>query len=345
MTFLSPSSFPLSSPVSVAVIGAGSWGTALAALLAAKGGGVTLWCLERAVADEINRNRHNPLYLSDISLPDGLRAETDLSHVVATHAILVMVVPTPFIRQVLQSISTVVRDDTRFVYASKGVEVETLALVSDIHTDVLGQAWADRACFLSGPSFAREVLQQQPTAVAIAGTHPDVVQEIQTLFHTPVFRTYRSDDVVGVELGGALKNIIALAAGMSDGLGFGHNARAALITRGLAEMTRLGLRMGAKAETFAGLSGLGDLLLTATSTLSRNHTVGSRIGRGETLEQIQSSMHEVAEGVKTTLSVHRLAHNMGVDMPITQAVHDILYRDRDPRAMVKALMERSLKAE
>lgn len=337
---------PSPTPVTnVAVIGSGSWGTALAAVLGAKLPRVTLWCLEPDVAEEINRNRRNPLYVSEFLLPETLKAETDLSKVAAENRILVMVVPTQFTRQILHKMADIITPDTLFVFASKGVEVKTLTLISDIYAEILGKDRMDRACFLSGPSFAREVLHGQPTAVAIAGHHPATVQHIQTLFHTPFFRTYRSDDVIGVELGGALKNVIALAAGISDGLGFGNNARAALITRGLAEIIRLGVHMGAMAETFSGLSGLGDLLLTATSTMSRNHTVGFRLGSGETLEEIQKNTREVAEGVKTTLSVWHLAQKKGVDMPITQAVHAILYENRDPRSVVKELMERDLTSE
>lgn len=328
----------------VAVIGAGSWGTALAALLASKGP-VTLWCLEPEVAEGIQRDRRNPLYVSDFLLPASLRTETDLRQVAATHSTLIMVVPTQFTRRILSSMVEVVTPETRFVFASKGVEVETLTLISEIHAEIFGPAWSRRACFLSGPSFAREVLQGLPTAVAIAGEDAEMVHHMQVLFHTPFFRTYGSADVVGVELGGALKNVIALAAGISDGLGFGNGARAALLTRGLVEIVRLGLRMGAMAETFSGLSGMGDLLLTATSTLSRNYTVGWRLGQGESLEQIQQGTREVAEGVKTALGVRHLAEKKGVEMPISNAVYDILYQNRDPRTVVKALMERDLKSE
>ncbi len=338
---------PLSSvlPTDVAVIGAGSWGTALAALLATKLPRITLWCLEAEVAEGINRDHRNPLYVSEFLLPENLRAETDLLRVASTHRVLILVVPTPFTRRVLQTMVGVVAPETLFVFASKGVEVETLTLISDIHAELFGPDGLQRACFLSGPSFAREVLQGLPTAVAIAGHNADVVHRMQQLFHTPSFRTYGSADVIGVELGGALKNVIALASGISDGLGFGNGARAALLTRGLAEMVRLGVGMGAQAETFSGLSGMGDLLLTATSTLSRNYTVGWRLGKGETLEAIQSGTREVAEGVKTTLGVRRLAEKKGIEMPIATAVHDILYANRDPRSAVKALMERDLKWE
>ncbi|MBF0161912.1 MAG: NAD(P)-dependent glycerol-3-phosphate dehydrogenase [Magnetococcales bacterium] len=332
-------------PAEVAVIGAGSWGTALAALLAAKLPRVTLWCLEAEVAEGINRSQRNPLYVSEFSLPANLRAETDLHHVVANHRILVLVVPTPFVRRILASLVTVAHPDTLFVFASKGVEIETLTLISEIFAELFGAAGMQRACFLSGPSFAREVLQGLPTAVVIAGQNGSVVQQMQRLFQAPHFRTYGSEDVIGVELGGALKNVIALAAGVSDGLGFGNSARAALLTRGLAEMVRLGVCMGAQAETFSGLSGMGDLLLTATSPLSRNYTVGWRLGQGESLESIQQGAREVAEGVKTTVSVRRLAVQKGVEMPIATAVYEILYENRSPHAVVKALMERELKAE
>lgn len=334
-----------SSPTEISVIGAGSWGTTLAVVLASKLPKVTLWCLETEVAEGINHTHHNPLYVSEFTLPDNLQADTDLLAVAARSRVLVMVVPTQFTRRILQRLTEVVSAETRFVFASKGVEVETLTLISDIYADVFGQDRLEYACFLSGPSFAREVLMQQPTAVAIAGNNLTVVQEIQTLFCTPYFRTYGSTDVIGIELGGALKNVIALAAGISDGLGFGNNARAALITRGLAEMIRLGVRLGAMAETFSGLSGLGDLLLTATSTMSRNHTVGFRLGSGEQWAEIQKGSREVAEGVQTTLSVWHLAKKMAVDMPITQAVYEILYENRSPQSVVKALMERDLTSE
>ncbi|MEO5362512.1 MAG: NAD(P)-dependent glycerol-3-phosphate dehydrogenase [Magnetococcus sp. DMHC-8] len=336
---------PSSSAADVAVIGAGSWGTALAALLASKLPRVTLWCLEPEVATGINRDRRNPLYVSEFVLPDTLQAETDLLQVARTHRVLVMVVPTQFTRRILHSLVEVVAPETQFVFASKGVEVDTLTLISDMHAELFGADGLRRACFLSGPSFAREVLQHLPTAVVIAGQDAEVVRRVQVLFHTPFFRTYGSMDVIGVELGGALKNVVALAAGISDGLGFGNGARAALLTRGLVEIVRLGVAMGAQAETFAGLSGMGDLLLTATSTLSRNYTVGWRLGQGERLETIQSSTREVAEGVKTALSVRHLSAKKGIEMPIAGAVYEILYENRNPRSVVKELMERDLKPE
>ncbi|MEO5377421.1 MAG: NAD(P)-dependent glycerol-3-phosphate dehydrogenase [Magnetococcus sp. DMHC-6] len=331
--------------VRAAVIGAGSWGTALASVLAGKLDSVTLWCREAEVADAIQTRRRNPLFVSDIELPANINAVTDLAVTVASHDLLVMVVPTQFVRHVLKQIEPDFMPGTILVSACKGVEVESLTLISQIYAQVLGDEHSRKACYLSGPSFAREVLQRKPTAVSIAGSDPEALLWVQQLFSTPYFRTYRTDDVVGLELGGALKNVIALAAGISDGLEFGYSARAALITRGLAEMVRLGTRLGARSETFFGLSGMGDLLLTATSDLSRNRSVGRRLGAGESLEEIQKGSLEVAEGVRTTHSVFHLAKRLQVEMPITQAVYEILYGGREPRLVVLDLMERQLKTE
>jgi glycerol-3-phosphate dehydrogenase (NAD(P)+) len=330
---------------SVAVIGAGSWGTALATVLASKLSTVTIWCREEEVTLGINQEHCNPLYVSELSLPENIQASSDLMEVVANHQILVMVIPTQFTRQILESIKGVVTTETIFVSASKGVEVETLTLLSEVYAEVFGESGIQQSCYLSGPSFARDVIKQLPTAVAVAGVNSQLVEEIQHLFSTTYFRTYRLEDVIGLELGGALKNVIALAAGISDGLGFGNSARAALITRGLSEIMRLGTRLGASPETFSGLSGLGDLLLTASSEMSRNRTVGFRLGSGESLVEIQKGFREVAEGVKTTLSVYQLAEKLEVDMPISRAVYGILYENRTPRSVVTELMERNLKPE
>ncbi|MBF0138534.1 MAG: NAD(P)-dependent glycerol-3-phosphate dehydrogenase [Magnetococcales bacterium] len=330
---------------SVAVIGAGSWGTALATLLAGKLAQVTLWCHEAEVAAGIAQHQRNPLFLSDLSLPGNIAVATDLAVVAARHEVLVMVAPTQVTRGLLDRLRPHLRPDVILVCASKGIEESRLVLISELYAEILGASLAQRACFLSGPSFAREVMLGHPAAVVIAGKNSATVTTIQELFSTPRFRTYSTDDVIGVELGGALKNVVALAAGISDGLGFGHSARAAIITRGLAEIIRLGVRMGGRLETFSGLSGLGDLLMTATSELSRNRTVGFRLGQGEILAGIQAGMREVAEGVRTTRAVHQLAAHHGIDMPITAAVHDILYGQRSPRSVVEDLMNRQLKPE
>ncbi|MBF0610121.1 MAG: NAD(P)-dependent glycerol-3-phosphate dehydrogenase [Magnetococcales bacterium] len=327
----------------VTVVGAGSWGTALAHVLAEKLPQVTLWCREEEVAAGIREQRRNPLFLPDLPVSPHIIPETDLVQAVQGADLLVMVVPTQFTRTMVKDLAPHISPNTCFVSASKGVEIDSMTLLSHIYQEVLGDD--RRVCFLSGPSFAREVLEGRPTAVAIAGVDPQLVAAVQSLFHTRYFRTYASDDVVGVELGGALKNVIALAAGISDGLAYGFNARAALITRGLVEMIRLGVVLGARKETFAGLSGLGDLLLTATSDLSRNRSLGVRLGRGETLQQILGSSREVAEGVKTVVAVQQLAAKHAIDMPITNGVYEILYNHRNPRTVVTQLMERTLKSE
>ncbi|MBF0433775.1 MAG: NAD(P)-dependent glycerol-3-phosphate dehydrogenase [Magnetococcales bacterium] len=328
----------------VSVIGAGSWGTALAALLAEKAKNITLWCYETQVAQGINQQRRNPLFVSEYALPANIRATTHMRDV-ADSQLIVVVVPTQFTRTVLQSLKPHVGDDCVAISASKGIEGATLTLISTIYQQVFGQDFLDRTCFLSGPSFARDVLAGLPTAVALAGYRPDLVQSLQHFCSNSFFRIYRTHDVVGLELGGALKNVIALAAGISDGLGFGHSARAALITRGLAEMIRLGECLGAEPGTFAGLSGLGDLLLTATSENSRNRKVGFYLGQGQSLEAIRIGSGEVAEGVRTAEAVYQLAGKHAIDMPISTAVYQILYEHRVPRSVVAALMERDLKRE
>ncbi|HIJ83844.1 MAG: Glycerol-3-phosphate dehydrogenase [NAD(P)+] [Magnetococcales bacterium] len=328
----------------VSVVGAGSWGTALASLLAEKSQTVTLWCREAEVARGINETRVNPLFVSEHALPSNIRATTRLQDV-ARNPLLVVVVPAQFTRPLLESLRPIVRSDCVFISASKGIDVETLQLISDLYRQVFGQAGLERTCFLSGPSFARDVLAGLPTAVALAGFRDELLQRLQHYCSNSFFRIYRTDDVVGLELGGALKNVIALGAGISDGLGFGHSARAALITRGLAEMIRLGGAMGALPSTFAGLSGLGDLLLTATSENSRNRSVGYRIGRGESLEKIHIGAGEVAEGVRTAQAVYHLARKHAIDMPIANAVYEILHENRPPRSVVSDLMQRDLKGE
>lgn len=328
----------------VSVIGAGSWGTALAALLAEKAKNITLWCYETQVAQGINNNRRNPLFVSEYPLPTNIQATTNLEDV-AESQLHVVVVPTQFTRTVLQRLKPHVNDHCFFISASKGIETATLTLISTIYEQVFGRNGLEQTCFLSGPSFARDVLAGLPTAVALAGYRPDLVQSLQYFCSNSFFRIYRTHDVIGLELGGALKNIIALAAGISDGLGFGHSARAALITRGLAEMIRLGERLGAEPATFAGLSGLGDLLLTATSENSRNRKVGFYLGQGQSLEAIRLGSGEVAEGVQTAEAVYQLANTHAIDMPIARAVYQILYEHRAPRSVVAALMERDLKKE
>ena len=329
----------------IAVIGAGSWGTALANLLAKKGLEVILWAYERELVERLQATWVNDLYLPEIKLDGRLQFTAELAAAVTGRQVVVLVSPSQVMRRVVEQLRPSLERDCLLVSAAKGIENDTLLLMSEVLEQVLGGAVASRCAYLSGPSFAREVAAELPTAVAIAADEGEVARSAQELFHTDYFRVYTNPDVVGTELGGALKNVIALAAGVSDGLGFGHNARAGLITRGLVEMARLGAAKGAKAETFAGLAGMGDLVLTCTGDLSRNRTVGMELGRGRKLGEILSGMRMVAEGVKTTLSAYQLAQQLGVAMPITEQMYRILYADKPPRQAVSELMLRQQRAE
>ena len=329
----------------VGVIGAGSWGTTLANLLAKKGLDVTLWVYEAELAARLPKTRINDLYLPDVLLDESLRFSNDLPATTAGRQALVLVPPSQVMRDVVKGIASALPADCLLVSASKGIENDTLMTMFEVLTEVFGPGVAGRCAFLSGPSFAKEVAAELPTAVAVASTSEETATRVQELFSTEYFRVYTNPDVVGLELCGALKNVIALAAGVSDGLGFGYNTRAALITRGLVEMARLGKAKGASAETFAGLAGMGDLVLTCTGDLSRNRTVGMELGRGRSLEEILGAMRMVAEGVKTTLSAFQLADKLGVDMPITRQMYEILYTGKDPRQAVTDLMMRELKPE
>jgi len=331
----------MKSPVSV--IGAGSWGTCLAHLLGSKGLDVRLWSFEEEVVRSIRRSRVNTAYLPGVKLPKTIQATTSLEEALAASPVILGVVPAQHIRSVFRKAGPFIQSGATLISASKGIETRTLLTSVQVYEQVLDNTV--RLAAISGPSFAKEVSRQVPTAVTLAvseGCDPGPLQE---LLNTPYFRVYTHPDLVGVELGGALKNVMAIAAGISDGLGLGHSARAALITRGLAEMIRLGTRMGARPETFAGLSGLGDLVLTCTGDLSRNRTVGFKLGSGMTLDEILSGMRMVAEGVQTTRSVHALARKMNVDMPIVNEVHAVLFRRKDPARAVRKLMTRSLKSE
>jgi glycerol-3-phosphate dehydrogenase (NAD(P)+) len=329
----------------IGVIGAGSWGTTLANILAKKGYDVTLWVYEKDLAARLQETRINDLYLEGITLSANLSYTSDLADAVQDRQVLVLVSPSQVMRHVLKQLKPYLLDDCLLVSAAKGIENDTLLTMSEVLSAVLGPEVEPRCAFLSGPSFAREVAAEQPTAVAVAAKDLDVAHRIQELFSTEYFRVYTNQDVVGVEIGGALKNVIALASGVGDGLGFNHNARAALITRGLVEIARLGEAMGAHEATFFGLAGMGDLLLTCTGDLSRNRSVGIELGRGRKLDEILNQMHMVAEGVKTTLSAHQLAIKLGVAMPITEQMYQVLYEDKDPKQAVADLMMRALTSE
>lgn len=329
----------------VAVVGAGAWGTALALLIAGKGEPVSLWMYERDLAEEASRDRENRVYLPGFPLPPAVTVTADLGEAVRDAAFVLSVVPSHTVRQVSTSFAPLLGKDAVIISASKGIELDSLKPLSEVLKDTLPPAFHGRLCFLSGPSFAREVAQGQPTAVALACSDQAVGRSAQQLLSTASFRVYTNTDITGVELGGSVKNVIAIAAGVLEGLGYGHNARAALITRGLAEMARLGAALGAQALTFAGLAGMGDLVLTCTGDLSRNRTLGVRLGRGETFSQIMHGVPTVAEGVKTARSTRDLARKHGVDMPVVEEVYRILYEDKDPRQALKDLMTRELKSE
>ncbi len=329
----------------VAVIGGGGWGTALANLLAEKSIPVSLWVFEEDLCAEMQQTRENSLYLPGVRLSPLLRPETSLEAVILDKRILVVAVPSHVHRGVASQMLEFLKGPITLVSATKGIENESLKTMSGVWDDVMSEKIHWEYAVLSGPSFAREVVKRVPTAVTVASATREVAEEIQTLFSTEHFRVYTSTDVIGVEMGGALKNIIALAAGIIDGLGLGHNTRAALITRGLAEMSRLGTSMGAQPLTFLGLAGVGDLVLTCTGDLSRNRTVGYQLGQGKKLAEILGEMQMVAEGVKTTRSVYHLAQKQGIEMPICEQMYRILYEDQPLEKALSELMQRELKHE
>jgi glycerol-3-phosphate dehydrogenase (NAD(P)+) len=328
----------------IAVIGGGSWGATLADLLAKKGQEARLWVREQAVMNEIRTNRENSWYLPGRKLSDNLVVSTDPATVADDVRHFLFAVPSQFIRSAYQRFLKYLPRNPVIICATKGIELDTLMTMSQVCEDALGPI-KPRFAMLSGPSFAYEVIREMPTAVTLACKDKKAGKEVQEALSTPYFRVYTATDVRGVELGGAIKNIIAIAAGVADGLGFGGNARAALITRGLHEMSRLGKAMGGDRQTFMGLSGMGDLVLTCTGDLSRNRQVGLRLAQGQTLLDILAEMKMVAEGVKTTEAVHDLRRKLGVEMPVTEQVYAILYQNKEPAQAVHDLMTRSLKDE
>jgi glycerol-3-phosphate dehydrogenase (NAD(P)+) len=330
--------------VSVTVVGAGAWGTALATVLAGKGHAVTLWSHEEDVAAAINAGEGNR-YLADAVIPENIRAETDLSAAVSGAEVVVSATPSQFVRGVMERAARELSPDALIVSASKGIELGSLERMDEVLTEVLPDSIMRRFCVLSGPSFAAEVAAGAPTAVVIASHDAEAAVAARDVFLTRSFRVYTNADVIGVELGGALKNVVALAAGMSVGLGYGHNILAALITRGLAEITRLGVAAGAEKATFYGLAGVGDLVLTCTGALSRNRMVGYRLGQGESLEAILSDMTAVAEGVRTAEAVRELAGRHGVEMPIMEQMYAIVHEGRSPSDALRTLMSREPKTE
>ena len=329
----------------IAVLGAGSWGTALAVSLARSGHAVRLWARRPEAAAEIARARRNAPYLPDAEIPDAVEVSADVAAVAGGAEVWVVAVPSQSVRAVVAPLAGLAGRETTVVSVAKGIETETLLTTSAVLRDVLPAVDPGRVGVLYGPSHAEEVALGRPTSVVAALPAPEHAARVQALFMTPTLRVYTNPDVVGVEVGGSVKNVMAVAAGMSDGLGLGDNAKAALVTRGLAEITRLGLALGADAHTFAGLAGLGDLVVTCFSRHSRNRAFGERVGRGETRAEALGHSTMVVEGVRTTESVRALARRHGVEMPITEAVHAILFAGLDPRDAVEALMTRDAAPE
>ncbi len=330
----------------IAVIGAGSWGTALAKVLSDKGHQVWLWGHNPAHMSGIESSRENNKYLPGFPLGQSLTATADLPAAVTGKTTIIMAVPSHVTRAVFKQIAPLLKDGAIIISATKGIENNSLFTMTQLLTEELHQANVQgHIGVLSGPSFAKEVAQRIPTAVTVAADTREVAEFVQNLFFTDRFRVYTSTDLIGLELGGALKNPIAIAAGICDGAGLGTNTRAALITRGLTEITRLGVKMGASPLTFSGLGGLGDLVLTCTGDLSRNRTVGVKLGQGMTLPAILAEMEMVAEGVKTTKSAWHLAQREGVDMPILEQMYQVLYEDKPCSEAIEALLNRDQKDE
>ena len=329
----------------IGVVGAGAWGTALSMLLADKGHDVTLWMYEKDLAGETTRTRENRVYLPGFTLPAGINVTSSMETAVAGKAVILSVVPSHTVRAVSKQFIPFLSGDAIIVSASKGIEIDTLMPLSEVFRDILPKQYHNRLCFLSGPSFAKEVAQKMPTAVALASYDPVIGKKAQEIFSNAYFRVYTNPDVIGVELAGSLKNVVAIAAGVLEGMGYGYNTAAALLTRGLAEIARLGVAMGGNLQTFSGLAGMGDLVLTCTGGLSRNRTLGVRLGKGEKLNDIMNNVKTVAEGVKTARAARDLARKYNVDMPVVDEVYQILYEDKDCKRAAKDLMNRELKAE
>lgn len=329
----------------IAVIGAGSWGTAVGSLLAKKDYDVRLWAMEKEVASGINENHKNPLYLSEIDLPDRLTADTDITKVIRNADIVVLVVVSHALRGVIKEAKESIDDDMILVSLIKGIETDTHMRMSEVVKDELGKDAESRLAVLSGPNHAEEVSREIPSATVIGSDNESVGKVLQDIFMTSYFRVYTNPDIIGVELAGATKNIVAIAAGMSDGLGFGDNSKASLMTRGLAEITRLGVSIGANPLTFSGLAGVGDLVVTCFSDLSRNRYVGEQVAKGRSLDEVTTRMNMVAEGVMTTKAVEQMRKKLGKTMPITEFVYKVLYMGKSAEECVNELMARTATEE
>jgi glycerol-3-phosphate dehydrogenase (NAD(P)+) len=329
----------------VSVLGAGGWGTTLAILLHNNGHNVTLWEYKRNYAKVLSKHRENKTYLPGIKIPKEIVITHSLEEACENQYMIVIAVPSQFIRSVLDKIKYIDYGDALFVSVSKGIENDSLLTVSQIIKDDLKDIDENKIGVLSGPSHAEEVVKKIPTAVVAASRSEVTARKIQIAFMTSYFRVYSSTDIIGVELGGALKNVIAIGAGIIDGAGFGDNTKAAIMTRGIAEISKMGISLGAKPETFAGLSGMGDLIVTCMSKHSRNRYVGEQIGKGKKLKDVLKSMEMVAEGVRTCKSVYELSKKYDIEAPIVEAVYNILYLEKDPFNVTYDLMTREMKSE
>ncbi|RLB92649.1 MAG: glycerol-3-phosphate dehydrogenase [Deltaproteobacteria bacterium] len=329
----------------VGVVGGGAWGTALAKLLADKGFFLDLWVFEPEVKEQIEKDRENKIFLPDVILPQNIIPFNDIEIVVRKKDLILVVVPSHCMRDIAAQMKNFISPETIIVTASKGIENKTHMIMTQILAEKIDFLSKENFAVLSGPSFAREVANKVPTVVAAASTSRAVSEYVQNIFSCPTFRVYINDDPIGTQIGGAMKNVVAIAAGICDGMKMGLNSRAALITRGLTEMNRMGTRLGADPLTLAGLAGVGDLLLTCTGELSRNYTLGRQIGEGKKPDDIISEMRMVAEGVKTTRSVYNLSKKLGVDLPICNEVYFVLFKGLSVKETVERLMNRSLKHE
>ncbi|CAG9465435.1 unnamed protein product [Pedinophyceae sp. YPF-701] len=335
---------PLTSEkATVGVLGGGAWGTALAIHAARAGHAVLQWARDGATVEAMNKDRENPVYLPGIRLPPNLKATTDMRAVFDFCEMILMVIPCQYAGEALQQAAEWIRPGHIIVSCSKGIVNTTLETLDEVFERILPPH--TQLAYLSGPSFAKEVALDKPTCVTIASKSPETAARVQLLLSTPIFRCYRTTDVAGVEMGGAMKNVLAIACGISDGLEYGANARAALITRGLLEIARMAAARGANPLTMSGLAGMGDLVLTCTGDLSRNRTLGMRIGKGEKLRDILASTKSVVEGVVTSASAHKLAEKLGLDCPVVRGIYKVLHEDKDPRQMVLETMSRALKPE
>ncbi|MCP4105336.1 MAG: NAD(P)-dependent glycerol-3-phosphate dehydrogenase [Desulfobacteraceae bacterium] len=331
--------------IKIGVVGGGSWGTALADLLGSKGFKTDFWVFEKEVKEQIQEHRENKMFLPGFSLSPNLVPSNDLPSVVSDKDLVLIVVPSHVMREISLEITGHLSEKTVVVSASKGIENKTLLTMSGVLKETLQEFSDDRFAILSGPSFAKEVANEVPTLVTVASESKETASYVQKIFATPFFRVYTGGDIIGAELGASVKNVIAIGAGIIDGLGMGLNTRAALITRSLRELGDMGMKLGANPRTFSGLTGVGDLVLTCTGSLSRNYTLGKEIGQGKTLKEILSEMHMVAEGVKTAKSVYNLSKKLEVEAPISHEIYNILYEDASPKEAVYRLMTRDLSCE